>query len=479
MDNNELAKKILALVGGTDNVVSATNCMTRVRFSIKSNDHVQLAELKELEGVLGVVQDDTLQVVVGPGKAKRVADILIDDLGVKSTANGDSWEENKAAIKSQQKSSPLKQTLKVISSIFIPLLPAIIGAGIFSGMASLIGQLANLGIIAADPESLWTLVRLFFTLVGNGFLGYFAIFTGINAAKQFGATEAFGGMIGAISIAPGIVDISTFFGWYNAEVPLTSMLTTGKGGIIGVIFGVLLLAKIEKFVRKRVPEMLDLVVTPVLTLLSAGIAFVFVIMPVSGFLSDWLVAGLNLIINSTNPIIQVLSGFLLAALFLPMVLLGLHHGLIPIYAIQLEQMGGVTLFPVLAMAGAGQVGAAIAIYLKAKEVGNKRLIEVIAGALPVGILGVGEPLIYGVTLPVGKAFITAGLGAGFGGAFVMLTKVMATAWGPSGVVAIPLMGGGQNGMMGMLYYFIGMLISAFAAFLITFFVIKKEDVAAV
>jgi len=169
-----------------------------------------------------------------------------------------------------------------------------------------------------------------------------------------------------------------------------------------------------------VPDVLDLIVTPFVSLLVVTILFVLIIMPVTGYLSDWLVSGLSLLINSSNPVVSVISGYVLAAVFLPMVLLGLHHGLIPIYAIQLQQMGGVSLFPVLAMAGAGQVGAAIAIYIKAKRCGNDRLKKVIAGALPAGFLGVGEPLIYGVTLPMGKPFITAGFGAGFGGGFVIL-----------------------------------------------------------
>ena len=154
-----------------------------------------------------------------------------------------------------------------------------------------------------------------------------------------------------------------------------------------------------------------------------------------------------------------------------MVLLGLHHGLIPIYAIQLEVLGGVTLFPVLAMAGAGQVGAALAIYTLARKLGDEKMKGIITGALPAGILGIGEPLIYGVTLPLGKPFITAGLGAGFGGAYVMLMGVASSAWGPSGWVALPLM---QNGMI---HYAIGLLISYLASFIITRLFIKGSDLA--
>lgn len=470
MTNQELSKKILELVGGKENVISAVNCMTRLRITIKDKSRVNLEDLKKVEGVLGVVEDVTLQVVLGPGKAKKVCDLFTQDAGVASITSTD-WKENKAAIKEGQKQSKVKTALRTIADIFIPMLPAIIAAGLFNGFASLIGQLAPGQI--ASKEGFIFILQTVFSLIGGGFLSYFAIYTGINSAKKFGATPALGGMIGAMSIMTQINTISASLGLFNADVPLNSILTTGKGGIIGVIFGVWILAKVENAVRKHVPDVLDLIVTPFVSLLIVTILFVLIIMPVTGYLSDWLVSGLSLLINSTNPVVSVISGYVLAAVFLPMVLLGLHHGLIPIYAIQLQQMGGVSLFPVLAMAGAGQVGAAIAIYIKAKRCGNDRLKKVIAGALPAGFLGVGEPLIYGVTLPMGKPFITAGLGAGFGGAFVMLMKVVATAWGPSGLVAIPLM---KTASM-MLYYLIGLVIAYIAGFIITSILIKESDVA--
>lgn len=321
-------------------------------------------------------------------------------------------------------------------------------------------------------EGIWQIISLLFPLIGGAFLGYFAIYTGMNAAKQFGATEALGGMIGAVSIGANVVELSKIFGLFDEVTPLNSILTTGKGGIIGVILGVYILSKVEKFIRKHVPDVLDLIVTPFVSLLVTSLLFVFVIMPATGYVSDILVRALSVIINSPNPVVSVISGYVLAALFLPMVLLGLHHGLIPIYAIQLETLGGVSLFPVLAMAGAGQVGAAIAIYIISKRVNNTRMQKIITGALPAGFLGVGEPLIYGVTLPLFKPFITAGLGAGFGGAYVMLMKVMANAWGPSGLVAIPIMKPES-----MLHFFIGLVISYVAGFIITYAVIKDEDVA--
>lgn len=309
--------------------------------------------------------------------------------------------------------------MKLISEIFVPIIPAIIAAGLFNGFGSLLSQLIADSVVSGN---FFVTLQLILSLLGSAFLGYFAIYTGIRAAEVFGATPAFGGIIGGVSIGSNIVEISKMIGLYNEAVPLESVLTTGKGGIIGVIFGVWILSVIEKNIRKRIPDVLDLIVTPFTSLLISGIIFIFIIMPIAGFASDGLVSVLTLIINSTNPVIRIISGFLLAALFLPMVLLGLHHGLIPIYAVQLEQMGGVSLFPVLSM---------------------------------------------------GKPFITAGIGAGFGGAYIMLTQVMANAWGPSGLVAIPLM----QGASGMMNFLIGLVIAYIGGFVVTKLLIKDSDLA--
>lgn len=482
MKNEELASTIVELVGTKANIIDAANCMTRLRMHVNQPEIVKIEELKNTDGVLGVVSEGNyLQVVLGPGKAKKVTDIVIEQNnlakgtvpGEEAGSNGNgqeigNWQANKAEIKAKRKSNKIKDFCNMIASIFVPMIPAIIAAGLFNGFASLIGQM----LPAENPPMFWYITQQLFSLIGGAFLSYFAIYTGIQAAKVFGATPAMGGMIGGISIGAQIVQISTALGLYNADVPLNSILTTGKGGIIGVIFGVWILSLVEKFIRKHTPDVLDLVVTPFVSLLITGILMVFIIMPVAGFISDWLVAFLSFFINSTNPVISILSGYILAALFLPMVLLGLHQGLIPIYTIQLESLGGITLFPVLACAGAGQVGAAIAIYLMAKKVKNKKMMGIISGALPAGFLGVGEPLIYGVTLPMGRPFISAGIGAGFGGAYVMATHVMASAFGPSGLVAIPLM----EGVNGMINYTIGLVIAYIMGFIVTMIMIKPKDV---
>lgn len=165
----------------------------------------------------------------------------------------------------------------------------------------------------------------------------------------------------------------------------------------------------------------------------------------------------------------VVAGAVLAGTFLPLVMVGLHHGLTPIHMELIQKLGSTPLLPVLAMAGAGQVGAAMAVYVKTK---NKRLRNIIKGALPVGFLGIGEPLLYGVTLPLGRPFVTACLGAAVGGAFQAVMKTAALGIGVSGLSLIPLIADAKY-----MTYFIGLVISYAFGFLFTYWFGFKEEMA--
>lgn len=478
MTNKELATKIVELLGGAENIVNAENCMTRLRVNVKDPSKMDPEAIKNTPGVLGVVYDDGadyVQVVLGPGKVRNIMTICTQELGVHEVSTqitGDDWKKNKENIQNNRKNKKLVDKVRVLADIFTPMIPAFIASGICNGLGKVVKIMMGAGVLPNVTAVI--VVYNLFVLIGNAFLSYMAIYTGVRAAKQFGVNEMLGGMIGAASLNSVVNTISQALGWYNADVVNDSVLATGAGGIIGVVIGVWFLAKIEKWVHKHMPEVLDVAFTPLVSMLVAVPLYVIVIMPITGYISNLVSGFLGLFINSTNPVVSVITGYILAATFLPLVLLGLHRGLVPIYAIQIESLGFTTLFPAVAMAGAGQVGAAIALYLKAKKVGNNRLQGVIRGAIPAGVLGIGEPLIYGVTLPMMKPFITAGLGAGFGGAFCMLMKVASTAYSPSGLLGVSIMLPEK-----MLYYLCGILISYVAGAIITYLFISEEDVAAV
>lgn len=474
MTKQELASKIIQELGGLSNIVDAENCMTRLRINIKNRSEVNEAALKDIPGVLGVVfdEDNYIQVVLGPGVVRDVMKIMTDQgvTPVAANEDPDAWKQNKQAVKSKQKNSKAIEKIRIIADIFTPMIPAFIASGICNGLGKIVGLLITNGFL---PDiAVWQIIQNLFVLGGNAFLSYLAIFTGVRSAKQFGVNEMLGGMIGAASLNSVVDAISKILGWYNADVVNDSILATGAGGIIGVVIGVWILAKADHWVHNWMPSVLDVSFTPLISIMIVLPVFVLLIMPFTGWLSNQIAAFLSLFVYSDNVFVSGITGYILAALFLPLVLLGLHRGLVPIYALQIEKMGGTTLFPAVAMAGAGQVGAAIALWIKAKHTGNKRLESIIAGALPAGVLGIGEPLIYGVTLPMVKPFITAGLGAGFGGAYVMITHTMAIANSPSGFLGLTIM---QPECM--LNYLIGLIISIVCAAIITWIMIPKQTVA--
>lgn len=477
MTNQELSLKILELVGGKENVTAATNCMTRLRVNLKDYAKADIEGLKATEGVLQVIEMDNLHIVLGPGKAKKVTDLFKADAGVSEGMSTEAdWKENKAAMKAGQKQGKVKTALKAVGDIFVPLIPGVIAAGLCSGIATLITQ-ANPGY--AEVKWLFILHQ-FLTMINTAFMTYITAWAGYRAAEKFGATPILGGMLGMITTMANINNIAPLVGMWVPEGgnPLDAVLRAGRGGVLAVIFGVLLLAKVEKFVRSKMPDALDIVVSPLIILAVCVVPYVFVIMPITGLISNGIVGVVGAVCMSESIFVRMIAGFLGSFLFLPLVAMGMHHGLVALYTVQLETIGFVTLYPALAMAGAGQVGAAIAIWLKAKKTGNKRMMSVIGGALPAGVLGVGEPLIYGVTLPMGKPFITAGLGAGFGGAFCMAMKVAATTWGPSGVLALPIMvAGGTSATTQMLCYVVGLVISYIMGFIFTNISLKDADVA--
>ena len=281
-----------------------------------------------------------------------------------------------------------------------------------------------------------------------------------------------------ITSLDGINQIASIMGLYNSAVPLDSVLCSGKGGVLAVIAGALLIAFVEKSIRSVMPASIDVVFTPLLTMFLCVIPYIIFIMPLFGYASGGIVWLFSRACLSENVFIRAISCYFAAAAFLPLVAAGMHHGLVALYSVQLQELGFVTLYPALAMAGAGQVGAAFALWKKAKKVGNNNLCSVISGALPAGLLGVGEPLIYGVTLPLGKPFLTAGLGAGFGGAFIMVTQVAATTWGPSGLLGAFVMTAGPGGSLrSVLLYLTALVISYIGGYLITKLLYREEELS--
>ncbi len=441
MNYEAIAWQVYLLTGPAENIKSVTHCMTRLRLVLVHKDEAMLEELKKTNGVLGVHDaDEELQIIFGPGRVDRVTEAFLALLDHQTAqCNPDATQEStpseeapspaaqaetstQAAAEAAKvgdgralhekirakNATPTKLLFKRIASIFIPLIPAFIACGLISGTLNVISKV--------DPSFAHTAIYQLLAIGGSTVFWGMNLFVGYNAAKEFGGTPILGGILGALLAHPGL-----------ASVNLTGeSLVPGRGGVISVLLVAALAALMEKQLRRIIPEMFSLFLTPLFTFLISGTIAICILQPLGGFLSDCIGTAATNAIGSGGAI----TGFILGGTFLPMVMLGIHQTLTPIHAELLARYGVTILLPVLAMAGAGQVGASFAVYCKTK---NHFLKKTIASALPVGIMGVGEPLIYGVTLPLGKPFIGACIGGACGGAVQAQFMVGAATLGISGL----------------------------------------------
>ncbi|CAL9494621.1 PTS system EIIBC component [Streptomyces sp. enrichment culture] len=447
-DPRATAAALLPLVGGPDNVLSAAHCVTRLRLVLADRTRVDEAALRALPAVLGVVEDgESYQVVLGPGAVAGVTQEFEGLLARTTTAA--ELAARGAELKERRKrrnATPAKAALRRVANVFVPLIPALIGCGILAGVA---GLLANLRWLPALTPALTTLASAFMALI--------AVFVGHNTAREFGGTPVLGGAVAAVVVYPGVAEVTVF----------GSALTPGQGGVLGALAAALLGTYVEKWCRARLPGTLDVLLTPTLTVLVSGLITLYVLMYTAGQVASAIGAASTWLLTHTG----ALAGLLLGGLFLPLVMLGLHQALIPLHATLIEQQGHTVLLPLLAMAGAGQVGAAAAVYVRLRH--DTSLRTTIRSALPAGLLGVGEPLIYGVSLPLGRPFLTACVGGAAGGAFVGAfamrgAEAGATAIGPSGWALFPLLTGDAGPAVAAAVYGGGLLTGYAVGFLATY-----------
>ncbi|EOU2462843.1 PTS N-acetylmuramic acid transporter subunit IIBC [Vibrio navarrensis] len=475
-----MISQLLAAVGGSSNVSKCGNCMTRLRLTLANNGVADQAVIKQIPGVMGVVEsDEQFQIILGPGKAQQAAELM--NKLIESVINGDVQEqamasdtndlssvaaEQKKQMKSKQ-TSAVQRFLSKFATIFTPLIPGFIAAGLLLGFATLLEQMF---VLEQTPSQFMLDLIAYMKVFGKGLFAFLSILIGYNAQQAFGGSGVNGAILASLFVLRYNPDATS--GIYSGMSEFFGYTIDPRGNIIGVLLAAIIGAQVERKVREYMPDDLDMILTSVVTLLIMGVVTFVVIMPIGGELfkgMSWLFLNLN-----DNP----LGAAILAGLFLISVVFGIHQGFVPVYFALMEAQGFNSLFPILAMAGGGQVGASLALYFKAKK--DAVLRTQVKGAIIPGILGIGEPLIYGVTLPRVKPFVTACIGGAAGGFFIGLVSYLGlpvglnTVFGPSGIVAIPLMTSHSGIFAGMAVFVVGLLISYVVGFLATYFFGSKD-----
>lgn len=454
----QLAERILNLIGGKENVLGNATCMTRLRITTKNPQQVQINELKQVDGVLGVVEADTLQIVLGPGKVNKVGEAFATLTGIPLGFVEASTESITSANKQLQKSKhdkPLQRFLQRIANVFIPILPGIIAAGLINGMTNVI-TVSTKGALNAE----WWYQGI--RTMGWALFAFLPIYVGFNAAKEFKGSSILGGMAGALSVAVPSMPLLTKINDAAIMLPFTNKpFAPSTGGLLAALFMGIFFAYLERGIRKIMPSLLDTFLTPLCTVIIGGLVSIIVIQPLGSVLTTGIFDSLNFIYTQLG----ILGGYILSTGFLPLVSIGLHQALTPIHVLLNNPEGptqGINyLLPILMMAGGGQVGAGLAIYLKTK---NKRLKQLTRDSLPVGILGIGEPMMYAVTLPLGKPFITACFGAGLGGILSIIFHLGTVSQGVSGLFGMLIMVPGTQ-----VQFILAMLGAYLGGFILTWF----------
>ncbi|MFC3929023.1 beta-glucoside-specific PTS transporter subunit IIABC [Streptococcus caprae] len=412
-----LAQTIIDKVGGEDNVASLIHCATRLRFNLKDDSKAQTKELKNTSGVINVVQSGgQYQIVIGPD----VADVYkaINDLA-NFSAGGEvvAEEDDKRGI---------AKVLDTIAGMFVPITPVMAGAGMIKVIASLSAMFGWLQPTDTTYQ--------FLSIFGDTIFYFMPVILAASAAKKFKTNQYMAMTLGATLISPTFVTMVATAQEAKTGIDFLGLpVTMAKYGnsVIPVILAVWFLSYVETFVTKRTP--------PVVRIFFAPMATFLIVMPVTflliGPLGTWLGDGLNAIVSAMNTTVPWLVPTLVGATTPLLVMVGMHYGIIPIGINMLATKGIDTVAgPGMMVSNIAQGGAALALVFKTKD---KDLKGLSASTGISAILGITEPVLYGVNLKYKRPLYAAMIGGGVAGLYLGLMGVGRFAQVPPGLLSLP------------------------------------------
>ena len=459
MDYRKTAQDILGQVGGSKNIVSAAHCATRLRLVIADNSKADKGAIENIDGVKGVFEaSGQLQIILGTGTVNKVFDEFIAIAGITASSKAEAKEA------AAQKQNVFMRAVKLLGDIFVPIIPAIVASGFLMGIMNSLDFMINNGFISMDTSSS---IYVFANLFSNTAYTFLQILIAFSAAKAFGANPYLGAVIGMIMINPALQNAytvategvqqtqSVFFGLYDID------MVGYQGHVIPVVIAVWLLSVIEKKLHKIVPEVLDLFVTPLVSVFVTGYLTLSIIGPVFVWAENAVLGGIQWLLTLPLGIGSLIMG----GLYAPTVVTGIHQMYTAIDIGQIAQYGVTYWLPLASAANVAQGAAALAVALKSKDKKIRSL------ALPSSLsafMGITEPAIFGVNLRFFKPFIAGCIGGGCGALYASLVHLGAKGTGVTGIFGILLC------LEQPVQYVIEMAIAVGVAFAVSFIMYKDQ-----
>ncbi|MGD6775587.1 MULTISPECIES: PTS system trehalose-specific EIIBC component [Bacillaceae] len=466
MDIRKQTEEIVQALGGKENVSAATHCVTRLRLALHDESKVDQKALESIDVVKGSFSTNgQFQVVIGQGTVNKVYKEFVDITGVGEASKDD---VKKAA---ESNLNPLQRAIKTLADIFIPILPAIVTAGLLMGINNL---LTGPGIFydeqsVIDVHTEWADIASIINLIANTAFVFLPGLIGWSAAKRFGGSELLGIVLGLMLVHPDLLNA-----WGYAEAQEDGAVETWKffgleiekvgyqGQVLPVLVAAFVLAKVEQFLTKRVSDAFHMLIVPPITLLLTGFVTFVAIGPVTFAIGNFLTNGFVGIFDA----VPALGGLIYGGLYAPLVITGMHHTFLAVDFQLIATIGGTFLWPMVALSNIAQGSAAFAMMLATKDEKLKGL------ALTSSIsawLGITEPAMFGVNLRFRYPFFAAMIGSAIAGIIITIAGVKAPSIGVGGIPAF-------FSIMAEYWpiFFLGMGIVLVVPFVITFLIAKVK-----
>lgn len=468
IDNKQIAKEVLELVGGASNVSIATNCMTRLRLTLVDRDKADVEKIKKVKGVLGAQWSGTqLQVIIG----QNVPKVLDEFIAISGVARGEGVQENLDAPK--EKLTPAligNKILDYLSGSMTQLIPLLMAGGLFRTIAVVLGpQMLN---IVADTDPTYT---FFYTTLYEATFYFLPIYLGYAAAKKIGATPVLGMLIGGVIMAPSIIEAASadptgVVSVYGFQIEAANYSQT----VLPIILTVPVLYVVERFFKKIMPDVLSTVFTPFCTMLVTIPIALIILAPIGGELGNLIANGLFGLADVGGLGLYVVMA-ILGAFWQLFVVAGMHMPVILLAQVQIVAAGyDPFVFVSTNCAMTAVWGCAFGAFLRLKDKDEKGLalgyvISAIAG-------GVTEPALFGVLLKYRRTMLGMFIGGAIGAVVSGLMGVTYYLAGGSSnfmVFTNYLQGGTQNVVMAI----VGMAISFVIAAIVVYFTgFTKEEI---